>query len=187
MLERMQAEEAGYIQDQVAAGREDVNDSGLLATEYQARRIRYSHVIYLASMLESVLKRECQRLALALGPQGAPFSAAEIKGDQWSSKKKFLERFGHFEIPDALWSPIVNLTRVRNILVHDNGAVVDVSSPTSGPTLHSLGGVKVSSGEIEVELDFVTQTFTSVISLIHHLDEKVSEVIARRLRPQDLT
>lgn len=180
MLRRIQAEEVTYIKEQVAAGNQDVNESGLLATDYQARRVRYSHVIYLASMLETVLKRECHRLKLALGHQGAPFSPTEIKGDQWTSKKKFLERFGHFEIPDSLWSRVHAITRVRNILIHDNGAI-DVPSPT---ILHGLPGIKVSSGELEIEAAFVTAAFASISSLTDYLRDKVSDVIALRLRPQ---
>lgn len=182
VLRRMQAEEVEYIRRQVAAGLEDVNDSGLLATGYQLRRIRYSHIIYLASMLESVLKRECDRLALALGPQGAPISAAEIRGDQWSSKKTFLERFGHFEISDTIWSPTKHLTRVRNILVHDNGAV----SSTELGRLRGIAGITVVSGEVEVDVSFVTDSFNSVRNLADFLNKHVAEVIARRLRPRNL-
>jgi hypothetical protein len=185
MLERLQAEEVKYIQEQVAAGYEDLNDSGLLATDYQARRVRYSHVIYLASMLETVLKRECHRLALALGDQGAPFSPAEIRGDQWTSKKKFLERFGHFEIPDTMWSPVRHLTTVRNILVHDNGAA-DLSSSASAATVRGIPGIRESAGELEVGAEFVADAFASACSLIDYLRERVSEVIELRLRPKHI-
>lgn len=183
MLERIQAEEVRHMQDQVAAGYEDIDQTGIMATGYQARRVRYSHVIYLVSMLETVLKRECHRLALALGDQGAPFSPAEIKGDQWTSKKKFLERFGHFEIPDALWSPVRDLTTVRNNLVHDNGAA-DAASPALTSIMRVSTGIKESSGELEIEPEFVTQASASIGRLIDYLHDQVSAVIDRRLRPQ---
>lgn len=186
MLERSYAEESSYVQEQIAAGYEDVNDSGMLASDYQARRVRYSHVIHLTALLETVLKRECERLALALGDQGAPIAPTEIKGNQWTSKKKFLERFGHLRIPDSLWTPMWTLIEVRNAIVHDNGIVNKLPNPFTSvagvPT-----GITITSGEIELTRDFIAESFTLVKDLAEYLHSEVGQVIARRLRPQDLS
>jgi hypothetical protein len=58
LLETMLEGERQYIAEQVDAGREDINDSGIVAVEYYTKRIRYSHVIYMASLLEVFLERE---------------------------------------------------------------------------------------------------------------------------------
>jgi hypothetical protein len=64
---RMDAEENKYVQEQIAAGAEVINDSGILAVGYYRRRMRASHVIFLASLMEGAMKRECDRLATVLG------------------------------------------------------------------------------------------------------------------------
>jgi len=55
----MLLEEQRYIQEQADSGQQDLNDSGIVAAEYYAKRIRYSHVIYMASLLEAFLRGEC--------------------------------------------------------------------------------------------------------------------------------
>jgi hypothetical protein len=46
---RMESEELQYVQQQADSGDPEPNDSGLVAAAYYSRRVRYSHVIYLAS------------------------------------------------------------------------------------------------------------------------------------------
>lgn len=99
VLGAMSAGEHAYIQEQINAGTLDINDSGAVAVDYYAKRLRYSHVIYLTSLLETCLERACATLTTALGKDAVPFGPDELMGDQWSTKLKFLERYGHFEIP----------------------------------------------------------------------------------------
>ena len=65
-LEMMDTDERAYIQQQLVEGVDDVNDSGTQAVDYYRKRMRHSHVIFLASLLEGAMKRECDRLAKAL-------------------------------------------------------------------------------------------------------------------------
>jgi hypothetical protein len=126
ILATMLEAEQQFIGEQVASGREDINDSGIIAVEYYTKRIRYSHVIYMASLLEVFLERECSRLTQTLGPASISFELRELKGDQWSTKRRYLERYGRFKIPDTIWNVASAVTTLRNALVHDNGIVEDI-------------------------------------------------------------
>ncbi len=57
----MLSSELAYIREQYPNGDPEVNDSGIVAVDYYARRIRYSHVIYLVSLLESCLNEPAPR------------------------------------------------------------------------------------------------------------------------------
>jgi len=92
VLRQMLAGEHAYIQEQIAAGTPDVNDSGMVAVDYYGKRLRYSHIIYLTSLLETCLERACTTLTTAIGKDAVPFSLEDLGGDQWSKRRKFLER-----------------------------------------------------------------------------------------------
>ena len=91
-----------YIEAQVRIGEEEINDSGMVAIEYCLKRSRYSHVIYLVSLFESFLDNSCIKLSQIIGKNNLQFNVTELKGDQWSVKKKYLERYGKFQIPYGL-------------------------------------------------------------------------------------
>src|SRR5215469_461731 len=114
---RMEEQELHYINQQQVAGLSEINDSGILATNYYRKRMRSSHVIFLSSLLEGAMKRECDRITSALYNQ-LPFRLNELKGDPWIARKIFLERYGAFDIPSDVWTPIKDLLTVRNALVH---------------------------------------------------------------------
>ena len=182
LVTKIESEEAVYVDQQIASGVQEPNNTGLLAASYWARRIRYSHVIHLASMVEGVMKRQCDRLILTLGEQAAPFSPADLKGDQWSVKRKVLERYGHFEITEALWTRTGQLIDVRNVVVHENGDASSLSD-SRRRALANLPGIRLVSGEIEVSVVFVRDAFSLVREIAEFLDRHVNEVIDRRLRP----
>jgi len=183
LLTHMEAEEIAYVREQASAGDAEPNDSGIVAASYYARRVRYSHVIYLASLLESVMKRECQRLIGALGEQNVPFSPSELKGDPWSAKRKVLERYGHFEIDHDLWKPLQHLLDVRNVLVHDNGAI-DLLKPDQKAAMTKARGISIASGELEIDAAYVQEAFESLQKIARYLDKNVSDVIDRAISPK---
>jgi hypothetical protein len=88
LLSGMLSSERAFIQEQVQSGTEDINDTGMLAVEYYLKRVRYSHVIYIASLLEIFLERSCVTLEEILGKQNLPFTTADLKGSQWEVRKK---------------------------------------------------------------------------------------------------
>lgn len=157
---QMDAEEQKYIQEQIAAGTEEINDSGIVAVDYYRKRMRFSHVIFLASLLEGGMKRECDRLASALREK-ILFKASELKGDPWNARKVFLERHGSFETPDNLWDPIKKLLAVRNALVHHNGEVSMLTNEQVA-TLGKIPGINVERTEVDIEVSYVDQASKSV-------------------------
>lgn len=174
---RMDAEEQRCIQEQVASGAEEINNSGVIATDYYRRRMRSSHVIFLASLLESAMKRECERLSHALRDQ-ALFKPSDLKGDPWKVRRIFLERYGSFEIPETLWEPIKDLLTVRNALVHHNGDVFLLTQEQIS-TLCNVSGISLSSSEVGIDERFVDQAIDSVRNIAQFLHNNINEVIDR--------
>lgn len=85
----MAIEERKYIQEQVSAGQDETNGSGILANDDYRKGTRYPHGIFLASLLGSAIKRERVRLANAPGER-ILFKPSELRGDPWISRKTFL-------------------------------------------------------------------------------------------------
>ena len=173
-----------YIQEQIGSGVDCVNDSGLIAVDYHLKRVRYSHIIYLASLLETVLEGECGRLAAAL--QNIPFTITDLKGDQWSTKRKFLERYGHFEVPDEFWGDVKKLTTLRNCLVHDNGSTADLNSQDKA-WLQKQPGLVVSGHDILIGAEYVSSAFGAVKALVQFIERRIGEVIERAVRPRPIS
>lgn len=181
----MLAAEREDIRQQMSRGVEDVNDSGIVAAEYYTKRIRYSHVIYLTSLLESCLDRACSVLRTVIGEENVPFELAELSGDQWSKKRKFLERYGRFELPKDLWSEIEVLTSVRNCLVHDNGNPAGLSQ-NARKAVGQRPGIEVEGYEIRIEEAFVRHSYQAVSSFVKSVEERLNEVVQRAQRPRSV-
>lgn len=180
--EKMEIEERKYIREQVSAGREEINDSGIVATDYYRKRTRYSHVIFLASLLESAMKRECDRLANALGER-ILFKPSELKGDPWSSRKTFLERHCSFQTPEELWGPIKILLSVRNALVHHNGEILLLTHEQIS-ALGNVTGIDVTQSDVGIEAEYLDEATASVGNLMEFLNGKTNSVIDGAVRPQ---
>lgn len=146
---QMDTEEQKYVQEQIAAGAEEINDSGVLAVGYYRKRMRYSHVIFLASLLEGAMKHECDRLTIALGAK-VLFKPSELKGDPWSARKVFLERHGSFQTTADLWDSIKDLLAVRNALVHHNGEI-SLLTQEQVAALGKIPGVDVEHSDVGIE------------------------------------
>ena len=182
VLEKMLESEREFIDEQIATEAENLNDSGIVAAEYYTKRIRYSHVIYMASLLEVFLEQECTRLTQALGPGAISFQLREIKGDQWSTKRKYLERYGQFKIPDAMWTEVTDVTTLRNTLVHDNGVVADIPSQDR-PRLEACPGISLSDVEVTVEPEFILYAFEKMKEFAQCIESEVAAVVDRAIKP----
>ena len=176
---QMDSEERQYIQEQVDSGVEEVNDSGILATDYYRKRMRTSNIIFLASLLESAMKRECERVCLALGDD-ILFKPSDLKGDPWVIRKVFLEKYGSFQIPDNLWDPIKKLLALRNAFAHHNG---EVSLLTKEQILNfsKITGVDLSSSDISIHVSYIDSVSDSVHEIMEFLHEKINLVIDRAM------
>ena len=179
---KMDTEEQEYIQEQLSAGDEEPNDSGMIAVDYYRKRTRYSHVIFLASLLEGAMKRECDRLSNALG-ENILFKPSELKSDPWSARKTFLERHGSFQTPDDLWVPIKSLLALRNSLVHHNGELLLLTQEQIS-VLGKINGVDVTGSEVNVEAGYFHQAIESVGTLMEFLHEGTNSVIDRAVKAQ---
>lgn len=159
-LQKMLLNEVAYIRDQTAKGNPEVNDSGMVAVEYYARRIRYSQVIYLVSLLESCLERACSTLMTATGTSTKPFGPTELRGDQWTKRRRFIERYGNLKIPNELWLAPEMLILVRNCLVHENGSTANISDERRR-RLGEVPGLDISGPELKIAQIKVTDLFVT--------------------------
>lgn len=185
VLNQMLSCEHAYIQEQIAAGVPDINDSGIVAVDYYTKRIRYSHVIYLTSLLETCLEQACSNLTTTVGKESMPFDLTELTGDQWSKKCKFLERYGHFELPKDLWSELRVLISIRNYLVHENGNTANVPEGERNE-LKKRPGIDIEGYEFKIEEAYIQHASQAVKSFVQAIEERVGEVIRRAKRPQSI-
>jgi hypothetical protein len=182
---QMDTEEQKYVQEQIAAGAEEINDSGVLAVGYYRKRMRYSHVIFLASLLEGAMKHECDRLTIALGAK-VLFKPSELKGDPWSARKVFLERHSSFQTTADLWDSIKDLLAVRNALVHHNGEI-SLLTKEQVAALGKIPGVDVEHSDVGIEASYLDQATESVRNLMEFVHERTNSVIDRAVKPQAVT
>lgn len=186
LLIDMLSTEHAFIQEQYHRGAEDINDSGIVAVDYYLKRVRYSHVIYMASLLETLLERSCAALTTAIGEKNIPFTTSELKGDQWSVRRKFLERHGKFSIPKHIWSDIQALITLRNNLVHDNGNTHELADDEK-KMLIKRAGIKLDGSEIVLEVAYIHEAFQSIKSLVQFIEEAIGVVVNRAISPRAVT
>lgn len=186
LLDDMLSSERAFIQEQVQAGAEDINDSGMVSADYYLKRVRYSHVIYMASLIETFLERSCAALTTVIGDQNVPFTAAELRGDKWSVKRKFLERYGKFAIPDNLWSEIQALITLRNNLVHDNGSTCDMKTDER-KILAKCIGINLDGYEVVIEGDYIRSAFEAIKSVVQFVEGQIGAVVDRAIHPKPVT
>lgn len=183
VLDQMLAGEHAYIQEQIAAGTPALNDSGMAAVDYYGKRLRYSHIIYLTSLLETCLERACATLTNAIGKDAIPFTLAEIEGDQWTRRRKFLERYGCFEIPRDRGDEVRVLIAVRNYLVHENGSTTNLKDKHR-EAFKNQPGIDVDGYEFKIDATYVKYGYEAVRAYVKAVEEKLREVI-RRVRYTD--
>jgi hypothetical protein len=176
--QKMLSSERKYIQDQVDKGAPDVNDSGMLAAEYYARRIRYSHVIYLVSLLESFLDRACSALIAIAAPETRPFGPTELTGNQWEKRLKFLERYGNVKIPGELRSSPEMLIVVRNCLVHENGSTAHVSDGNKRK-IRNLPGLNIDGAEFRIEEVYIQHALNGLKALVLYVEDGIGKAIQK--------
>ena len=179
---KLDAEEQKYINEQIAAGGEEMNDSGVFAVAYYRKRMRYAHVIFLASLLEGAMKRECERLTIALGDK-VLFKPAELKGDPWTARRVFLERHAAFQIPDCKWGSIKDLLAVRNALVHHNGEI-SLLAQQQVASLRKITGVVLECSEIGIDASYLDLAQESVRNVMEFIHERTNAVIDCAVKPQ---
>ncbi len=164
------------IKKQIAAGDPSPNDSGMMPIDYHIKRIQYSNVIYLASLLETCLQRACDNLKMALG--GVPFELSDLRGDQWTKRYKFLERYGQFEFSQQLLKELETLTKIRNYLVHENGSTFNLK-PEDKKIFMKCKAVDVDTCEFKIESPYVQHGLELLKQLVRELDNQMRFAIRR--------
>ena len=180
---RMHDEELAYINQQIDKDFECINDSGMIPVEYFHRRIRYADVVYLVSLLETVLEDACGRLRQVLPATSIPFDLNELKDDKWIACRKFLERYGRFDHPKKLWKPINMLIILRNAIVHDNGAVASLKAGDRD-ALSKCSGLIPTGENINVRLEYIEAAVSDLEELIRYYERGVSDAIRRIDQPE---
>jgi hypothetical protein len=178
LLSGMLSSERAFIQEQVQSGTEYINDTGMLAVEYYLKRVRYSHVIYTASLLETFLERSCVKLEDVLGKRTLPFTTADLKGSQWVVRKKFLERYGNFSIPKPIWSDIEALIKLRNNIVHDNGDTSALNEEEK-QMFTKRSSIKVSGHEVVIEANYIHSALEAIKSAVQFVEKEIRAVVDR--------
>lgn len=175
LIDQMLTEERAFIKEQIDAGLEDINDSGILAVEYYTKRVRYAHVIYMTSLLETYLAGACERLMIILGGGSAIFRPDELAGDKWSRRKKFLERYGGLTFPGGAWSELQILIGVRNILVHENGSS-DSISHSERTRILQRPGVAIDQSELVIENEYIEHCLSAFRALVESITRQIDQV-----------
>lgn len=183
VIVEMLSDEGIYIQEQIDIGVEDINDSGIVAVEYYLKRVRYSHVIYMTSLLENFLERLCVNLTNIIGQQNLSFSIKDLRGDQWSVRRKFIEKYGKFSIPENLWNEINILIYLRNNIVHDNGYIGELR-PNEKTYLEKQCGINLKGCEILIEVEYIYDAFKAIKSLVKFVEACLGEIVDRAIRPR---
>lgn len=177
------ATEQAYVDEQLKAGaEEELNDTGLVAADYFTKRVRRSHIIYLASLLQTSMVKACQSLARLKEIDKWEAKTADYKGDQWVKKRKFLNEHGGIQIPDATWTVLSALVVLRNNLVHSNGEL-DVLSDKHRDLLATLPGTTFGQYEIQVEGSVVEYCFGATKRAVNIMEESLLQLYFKQGEP----
>lgn len=185
VVDKMLSVEQDFVRQQTVAGRDCVDDSGIVAVEYYIKRARYAAVIYMTSLLETYLSRACEMLNSILGRQNVHFQPNELAGDKWTRRRKFLERYGNFQVCNSTWSEIETLIFIRNILVHENGDPAAISQ-SDRRRIKNCKGVIVGQTELVIEKEYIASALSSIRSLIDFVDGELESSFNRALCPQSV-
>jgi hypothetical protein len=178
VLKQMLSSEHAYIREEVEKGASEINDSGMVAVEYYEKRIRYSHVIYLVSLLESCLERACSKLIAAVGTGITPFGPTELKGDKWAKRRQFLERYADLVIAEELWSTPKMLVSIRNYLVHENGETASVSDQMR-KEIKKHPGLDIDGSEFKIEDAYIQHSLEALRLLVNAIEKGIGEAIQK--------
>ncbi len=175
LMAEMSTEALSSIQAQIDAGMDEINDSALVPIQYFIKRIRYSHVIYAASLGETYLKDAINRLTATLGEKRIKFKLTQLNGPDWARERLYLEGYGEFQISDNLWASFSNINKIRNALAHENGQKREYEK---------LPGISFDGTTIVVEPDFIKYAIEALRSFMDFVDSKLCVVIDRATVPE---
>ena len=183
LVNDMLSSEHAIIHAQIESGVEDINDSGIVAVEYYLKRIRYSHVLYMTSLLETFLERSCSALTAVVDERNRPFALTELKGDQWTVRRKFLEGYAGFSLPVELWSDILVLIALRNILVHDNGSTSALPDQQRS-MLKKVTGIRLDGYEVAIDAEYINCALEAIKSVVQYIQKELGALLDSAIHPK---
>jgi hypothetical protein len=176
--------ERDYIQEQVDAEVEDINDSGMLPVQYFIKRSRNSSVLHLAALIEGYFSNVCWRLSEVLGDR-ILFTLSDLGGKFWVKERKFIERYGNFKIHDELWEKVKIVSDLRNTLIHDRGELLALTHKEREKNINkykNIPGINAEDYELLVGPEFLDFALCSFRELIELVDNNVGVLIERTVR-----
>ena len=140
--------------------------------------LRSSFLISLISFIEVTLMQLCRDVeAIAK----APLSANNIKGTVLERSQVFLTTFGGFTAPsDDQWTTLYRIYDVRNVLIHNGGALY--ASRHEARVMQfasSVPGLVEKHGRLEVKPEFASFTFDSIDQFVASLQTQLGELCRR--------
>ena len=178
-IEQMLTAERQYVQEQVQREVELVNDSGIVAAEYFTKRIRYSDVIYLCSLVETFLVNACKKIVRVLDKPGLEFEPGRGVG-KWRRCEDFLAGQGCVEPGIVSSGALRAMWIVRNVIVHDNGEISGLR-PDEIEILQPVAGLDLRKSEVEIEREFIDRSFAVFKDLVRIVREGVNSLIDARV------
>lgn len=133
--------------------------------------IRGSVVVSLATLLETLLKRLCYRVALVKKDE---LSSADGKGSTLKRARRFLQKVGHFRKPaSAAWDEMETFFKIRNVIVHERGfAEGSRYKEIIKSFCHKRSDIRLHHGEIEIEPEFLEFIINQLIAFVGQLEDE---------------
>lgn len=98
----------------------DVDETKWIYENYFPRFLRYSLIMTLVMILETQLVKLCDSIKVK---RNLSVRSKDLKGDTLNQCKKFLESVAKLSLDQALWNRVIDVSKVRNCIVHSMGDI----------------------------------------------------------------
>lgn len=145
---------------------------------------RSSFIITLMSVTEDSLNRICTQVSTMLDTS---ISNKDIKGSILEASQKYLQAIGKFEAPpEHIWATVVNLYKVRNVIVHNGGMLEGAPNEKRiRAFMEKAPGISnPSAGLIKLNKEFcfyALQQVKALFSILHAEQERLRLEIKKTL------
>ncbi|MBI5028921.1 MAG: hypothetical protein HZB51_00160 [Chloroflexi bacterium] len=96
----------------------ELDEAKWIYESYFPRFLRYSLIVTTVMILETQLAELCDVIK---NKKGLAVRAKDLKGDTLSQCKKYLEDVAKVSLIQSLWDKVIDLSKVRNCIVHAMG------------------------------------------------------------------
>ncbi|MBI5301389.1 MAG: hypothetical protein HY868_04560 [Chloroflexi bacterium] len=99
---------------------EEIDSVKEIYENYFPHFLRYSLIVTIVMILETQMIRLCDKIKL---DRGLSMRSKDLKGDTLNQCKRYLEDVANLSLEQSLWDHIVDLSKVRNCIVHAMGDI----------------------------------------------------------------